>query len=319
MAHELDMSNDRANMAYVGDKPWHGLGQELTEGASIEEWTQAAGLNWSANLSPVTFKTDSGIDIEMPNRQVIYRSDTQAPLSVVSDRYKPVQPEQVMEFFRDLTEGSHAQMETAGSLHGGKIIWALARLGDNLKVLDDEIAPFLMLSTSFDMSTPTIAKMVATRVVCNNTIQVALKEDGRREYRIPHSTIFNDADVRAGLEISLTEFERFQQQATKLARQQMTLSEMDAYLIKLFQPEKGEIEGDVIRKSKHYAKIISLFSGDQLGAEQQATKGTAWGALNAITQYVDHDKGRDQSWRLQDAWFGLGGKLKERALELLAA
>ena len=316
MSHEIDTSTGLPAIAYVGDEPWHGLGQKLLPGATIEEWTAAAGLNWGVDRAEVKFQIGD-IQSAMPSRNVLYRTDTQSPLSVVSDTYKVVQPAQIMDFFREVTSKTDAQLETAGSLFAGRVIWALARLGDDLKIKDDTIAPFLMLSTSYDMSTPTIAKLVATRVVCNNTIQMALNEAGKRQIRIPHSTEFRADEVRAGLEISLDAFDLFKQQALTLASTSFAKTDMDRFLLKLLQPASGEIDGDVIRKSKGYSSIMGLFEGDQLGAEQDASKNTAWGALNAVTQFIDHVKGRNQSARLMDAWFSTGGKFKERALELL--
>jgi len=316
MAHEIDMTTGVPAIAFVGDLPWHGLGQQLTPDASIDEWTKAAGLDWAVKESTVEFSVDNVIK-SFNNRKVLFRSDTHAPLSVVSSGYRTVQPETILDFFREVTGKTDAQMETAGSLSGGKVIWALARMGDDYLVKDDKIAPYLMLSTSYDMSTPTIAKLVATRVVCRNTIQIALGENGNRQVRIPHSTDFRAEEVRAGLEISLSEFEAFTQKATKLAGLSFNQSAMDKFLITLMQPEKGEIDGDQIRKSAAYKKIVSLFDGGQLGTGQDAISGTAWGALNAVTEYIDHLKGRNQSARLMDAWFGQAGRFKERALDLL--
>lgn len=316
MSHEIDTTTGLPAIAYVGDEPWHGLGQKLLPGATIEEWTAAAGLNWDVARAPVEFKIGDA-QASMPSRNVLYRTDTQAPLSVVSDTYRVVQPAQIMDFFREVTSKTDAQLETAGSLFSGRVIWALARMGDDLLIKDDTIAPFLMLSTSYDMSTPTIAKLVATRVVCNNTIQLALNEAGKRQIRIPHSTEFRAEEVRAGLEISLDAFDLFKQQALKLSGIPFAQSDMDRFLLNLLQPEKGEVDGEVIRKSKGYSSIMNLFTGAQLGAEQDASKNTAWGALNAVTQFIDHVKGRNQSSRLMDAWFSTGGKFKERALELL--
>jgi len=320
MSHEIDMTTGMPAIAYVGETPWHGLGQKLEEGASIDTWTVSAGLAWRACRTAVEFTLPfEDAPHFMENRHVLYRDDTLAALSVVSDTYKIAQPAQVMDFFRELTEQSDAKMETAGSLHGGKVIWALARLGENLAIMDDFVAPYLLLSTSYDMSTPTLAKFVATRVVCNNTIQIAMRE-GTKQIRIPHSAEFRTSDIRAGLDISLNEFEAFRQKALKLAGTPFRMSDMDKYLIALLQPvESGEIDSDVIRKSKAYRKIVDLFEGEQIGAEQGAMKSTAWGALNAVTQYIDHVKGNNQSSRLSDAWWGQGATFKERALELLAA
>lgn len=318
MAHNLSIRADgTAEMAWVGEAPWHGLGQQLEVGADIDVWTKAAGLDWAVNESVVEFSLPSGLKT-FDARKVLYRSDNETPLSVVSDSYKTVQPSTILDFFREVTAKTDAQMETAGSLAGGKVIWALARLGNDARVRDDIVAPYLMLSTSYDMSIPTIAKLVATRVVCNNTIQVALREK-QRQIRIPHSTNFRAEEVRAGLEISLDEFDKFMIQAQALSARSFDQSNMDKFLLQLLQPEKGEIDGDQIRKSSAYKKITDLFNGGQMGSEQDAVKNTAWGALNAVTEFIDHVKGRNQSARLMDAWYGQGGKFKERALDILSA
>ena len=264
MAHDLDFSTGQAAIAYVCGTPWHGLGQELEAGADMATWTKAAGLDWGVNSATVEFSINDTL-MAFDSRKVLYRSDTQAPLSVVSDSYKTVQPATILDFFREVTSKTDAQMETAGSLAGGKVIWALARLGKDAQVRDDIVAPYLMLSTSYDMSIPTIAKLVATRVVCRNTIQVALGEKSQRQIRIPHSTNFNAEEVRAGLEISLDQFDKFMQQASKLADKRFEQSDMDKFLLTLMQPEKGEIDGDQIRKSVAYRKITDLFQGGQLG------------------------------------------------------
>lgn len=318
MAHDLSIRADgTAEMAYVGETPWHGLGQALTPGSDIDVWTKAAGLDWAVNESMVEFTIDGAIQ-SFDARKVLYRSDTKTPLSVVSDSYKTVQPATILDFFREVTSKTDAQMETAGSLAGGKVIWALARLGNDASIRDDIIAPYLMLSTSYDMSIPTIGKLVATRVVCRNTVQLALGEN-QRQIRIPHSTNFRAEEVRAGLEVSLDEFDKFKMKAGILADTKFEMSDMDRFLLKLLQPEKGEIDGDQIRKSSAYKKITDLFAGGQMGSEQDATKSTAWGALNAVTEYIDHITGKAQSSRLQSAWYGEGSKLKVKALNLIAS
>ena len=318
MAHELDMTTGQAAIAYVGQEPWHGLGQKLEEGASIETWTKAAGLDWAVNEAEVKFAISPGVVYSFPARKVLYRSDSATPLAVVSDGYQTVQPAEIMGFFNDLSLGTSAQLETAGSLQGGKVIWALARLGEDFSIMDDKVAPYLMLSTSYDMSIPTIAKLVATRVVCRNTIQLALSEKGAKQVRIPHSTKFDAQHARYELGIALDAFDEFKMRALKLSAQSFDMTAMDKFLLNLLQPTVGEIDGDQIRKSAAYKKITALFAGEQIGGSQDAVHNTAWGALNAVTEYIDHIKGRNQSARLQDAWFGVAASFKARALDLIS-
>ena len=128
MSHDLDESTGKPAMAYVGEKPWHGLGQELPPGQDIDRWVKAAGLDWDIEMLPVRYQMNDQSYV-MSDRFVLARSDTQAALSVVSGDYRVVQPKEVLEFYRDLVEERHYKLETAGALDGGRKVWALARTG----------------------------------------------------------------------------------------------------------------------------------------------------------------------------------------------
>jgi phage/plasmid-like protein (TIGR03299 family) len=152
MAHQIEQ------MAYVSATPWHGLGSQLTQKQPIEIWQREAGMNWKIQESPVHFKADAighlGSIHSFPEQKVLYRSDTKAPLSVVSNRYQIVQPREVMEFYRDLTEVSGYELETAGVLKGGRKFWALARTGQNTELKgNDQVNGYLLLATSCDHRT----------------------------------------------------------------------------------------------------------------------------------------------------------------------
>lgn len=314
MAHEIDTTTGKAAMAYVGAKPWHGLGQSINHNASIEEWRDAAGLNWEANRTPVLYQ--NGELREFGAKHVLYRSDTQVPLSVVSADYQIVQPGMVLEFFKKLAENGQFQIETVGALKEGRRLWALARIGENAKVLDDEIAPYLMLATSYDGTMATIAKFTSVRVVCNNTLQGALRNSaGKQQVTVPHSAIFDPKSVQYDLGIALNSWDEFMIRAKRLANTKISDAQMDAFLLEMIDPPAGKVvTPEQIRKGKGYQRIAALFHGGQMGAGQDAINGTAWGLLNATTQYVDHEKGRLQDNRIDNAWFGVGAKFKEKAL-----
>jgi phage/plasmid-like protein (TIGR03299 family) len=337
MAHMIDMSNDRANIAFVGDKPWHGLGQELTRGADIATWQREAGLDWSALKSPVRYV--NGEEHVFHGKSVLFRSDTGAPLSVVSDEYREVQPQQIMDFFAKLADIGGFSMETAGALSGGKRIWALAKVNDGADIVHlDRVRPYVLLATSYDGTMATVAKFTAVRVVCHNTISMAIPQydaaagkatGGERGdnatgsapniVRVPHSSTFDVDSVRLQLGIVADAWERFQVQAGMLAQVGMNAEQADAFLRDLLAPyapvEKRD--ADTLRKSKGYGKIMLLFQGGAIGADLAGA--SKWGMLNAVTEYVDHERGRSTNSRLESAWFGTGNALKDRALELLAA
>ena len=120
------------SMAYAGEKPWHGLGNKLQPNQSIDDWKESAGMDWTIQNSEVRFITGQngiGTISAFPEQKVLYRSDTKAPLAVVSKRFQVVQPGEILEFYRDLTEVGGFELETAGVLREGRKFWALARTG----------------------------------------------------------------------------------------------------------------------------------------------------------------------------------------------
>ena len=119
-------------MAYARQRPWHGLGNKLAAGQSLEQWRQGAEMDWAIEESDVRFITGKdgiGSLHVFPDQKVLYRSDTKRPLAVVSKRFQVVQPGAILEFYRDLTEAGGFELEAAGVLSEGRKVWALARTG----------------------------------------------------------------------------------------------------------------------------------------------------------------------------------------------
>lgn len=318
MAHELDFSTGKAGVAYATGSavPWHGLGQTVNPGASVDEWRKAGGLDWDAVRTEVIF---NGLNDEYafwPDKHVLYRSDTGKPLSVVSKDYQTVQPAHILGFFKELADKGDFQIETVGSLKEGRRIWALARVGENAKIMDDHVAPYLMLATSYDGSMATIAALTAIRVVCNNTLQrVLTNSNGKHQVTITHSALFKADSVRHELGIALDSWDEFTIKANRMAARKISDAEMDAYLLDIIEPPYGKTYSvEQVRNSKGYQRILGLFKGGQLGSGQDAINGTAWGLLQATTQFVDHEQGRLPDNRLDKAWFGVGAKFKEKAM-----
>lgn len=317
MAHMIDETTGRAAIAYVGEKPWHGLGAELQAGTSIEEWRKAAGLDWTAERAPVMFVDQDFEARTFGDRFVLYRSDTKAPLSVVSERYKPVQPADVLDFFGKISEAAGWQLETAGALSGGRRIWGLAKAGEGAEVKDGDIVkPYVLLATSFDGTLATTARFTSVRVVCHNTISISVA--GKAEVTVCHSAKFDGDAVRKDLGIFADAGERFIATARKLAAQQISAQAFDLMAIKLINDcnLSAAKEADEVRKSRAYRDIAALFNGGAIGSELCA--GTAWQFVNAATEYCDHQRGRSADTRMASAWFGKGRQIKGAAFALAA-
>jgi phage/plasmid-like protein (TIGR03299 family) len=311
MSHELyTNAAGKTSMAYVGAKPWHGLGQELTAGASIETWRTEAGMDYTLDRAPVTMIAPDGNFVEMPERDVLYRSDTRRGLAVVSSRYKVVQPGEVLEFFGGLSESLGYRLETAGVLYGGATYWALAKTPFEASVGgSDVIRGYLMLATSCDGSMSTVARFVNTRVVCNNTLRIAVGEQVP-QVKVTHRQKFDASRVRDELGLTDEAWIAHAETLNRLADTRVTEARAQEFLRNLF-PTTGE------RPSIASERSFELFMGKAIGSDLPGVSGTAWGLLNAVTEYLDHHRGRSQDARLSEAWFGGGATMKQKALDLL--
>ncbi|MDI1331463.1 MULTISPECIES: DUF932 domain-containing protein [Pseudomonas] len=315
MAHQIEQ------MAYVGATPWHGLGSQLTQKQPIEIWQREAGMDWKIQESPVHFKADAighlGSIHSFPEQKVLYRSDTKAPLSVVSQRYHTVQPREVLEFYRDLTEVSGYELETAGVLKGGRKFWALARTGQDAVLKgNDQVNGYLLLATSCDGTLATTATPTTVRVVCNNTLTIAL--DGTsRAIKVPHNTRFDPKAVKKQLGIAVSGWDEFMYRMRHLAERKVQWPEAMSFFLSVLcdTPANSPIP-EVLPNERALRKVQSLYEGQGRGSTLQSAKGTAWGLLNAVTEYVDHERrARSSEYRMDSAWFGQGAVIKQRALD----
>jgi phage/plasmid-like protein (TIGR03299 family) len=325
MAHALSIrATGKAEMAYVGKTPWHELGQQLPAGASLEVWAKAAGMDWTIESSPVQFAVNGELH-QMPDRVVLYRGDNQFALSSVSRWYKPVPPAEVLGFFRDLTDAAGFTLETAGTLFGGKRLWALASIGAEAAIADqrDKVKGYLLLSTACDGTMATEARYTTVRVVCNNTLGYA-RNRGKASVKVTHSSTFDPAAVKRelGIETAQAQFTDAMEQFRQMAETRLTEGETIDATANLFVPAYAEM--DKAERAKLLGKTSGpIFRVDELAVGRQAigsdltgTAGTVWGWLNAVTQYVDHEaRAQSQDTRLNSAWYGKGAEIKNRALE----
>lgn len=332
MSHEISIRGDgRAEMAYVGDVPWHGLGQSLAVGASIEEWIAAAGMDWRICRSRVRYATspatatDAGTWGAVDDRVVLLRSDTKAALGIVSDDYQLVQPRAVVEFFRDLTESLGFTMETAGVLFGGKRFWALAATGDSGSIADpaDKVKGYLMLSTSSDGSLATEGRYTTVRVVCHNTLSLARRDDAAK-VRISHRSAFCPATVKAelGIEQAQSRFDLAMADFRRMADAPISGPEVIENTGRVFVPGwsdmKPEDKARAIARATSPVQAVARLAidGTARGAALDGVEGTVWGWLNACTEYVDHAaRAKTTDNRLNSAWFGNGAAVKQAAYE----
>jgi phage/plasmid-like protein (TIGR03299 family) len=314
MTHLID------NMAYIGQTPWHGLGNRLTANRPIEDWVIQAGLNWRIEETPVRFLIgDRGYLGEIkafPDSKVLYRSDTHDPLSVVGHRYNVVQPQEILEFYRDLTEVSGFALETAGSLKGGRKIWALARTGQSTALKGKDVSnAYILLATACDGTMATTAQFTSIRVVCNNTLAVALNQQSTGAVKVPHRSVFDADSVKQQLGITVSSWDQFMYRMKVLSERRVKHHEAKNYLLRVFSDPNKAVTG-ANTNERAMAKSLSLFEGEGRGATLPSAEGTAYGLLNAVTEFIDHERrARSVDSRLDSAWFGQGATIKRKALD----
>lgn len=318
MSHELTIKNGRVEMAYAEDRPWHGLGQKLEADASMADWRVAAGMDWEIIPAMVQYSTPEGSSV-FPGKKVLMRSDDFSPLGVVSDRYKVVQPAEVLDYFTDLVEGQGFKMHTAGTLFGGKKFWALAKMEEERFVAknQDGIGGFVLLCTSCDGSLSTVAKFTSIAVVCNNTLSYSLR-DKKNAVRTTHGATFDAKSVKQQLGLAKEEYDSMMTMAEQLSSTTITLDQADEFVKFLFANSRLNTGKAAVEESKAYQNIMGLYNGAGMGAGLITRQNTAWGMLNAVTEYIDHHVGcRTADKRINDAWFGWGNSVKNVAAEAL--
>ena len=323
MSHLIDMSNGRENMAFVGKTPWHGLGQQLDAGTSLDKWRVEAGLDWEIEKRPVfhgVIDADGNKKAQtIENRVALVRSDTQACLSIMSNsRYKVVQPGEIIEFYRDLVDSSDFELETAGSLKNGSKIWALARGANALRISGtDVIKPYLLLATACDGSMSTVAQFTSVRVVCNNTLSLSVGSNGgKADIRVPHSRDFSADAVKKELGLVDERLATFSNDVDRLAAEKISDETAIKFFIGLYA--KTDSSGAVTNEKnleKITADLINAYRNGP-GADLVSARGTVWGAVNAVTNYQDFTaRARSNENRFNAGQFGAGAAIKAKAFD----
>ena len=323
--HQIDTTSlNRASYAST-QREWHGLGELMPAGQDIETWAQAAGMEYKVQRATIRYAAERFDTAHTPinalktldERLVLFRSDTGAPLGVVSDSYKVVQPREVLEFFREWAQANACTIESAGVLFGGKRYFATAKMSDGVFVGEgDKIVPYVLLSTSADGSLATEGRITTVRVVCNNTLRLASK--GASSFRVSHRTAFKAEECKGIIEAAQAEFGAFMDMSRKLAsiKVESRLAE-DMTTLLLTTPTR---DADAARDSAGFTKIMSLFNGGGKGSTLETARETAFGWLNSATEYFDHHvRARNDENRTAAALWGPGADLKQRAVEIALA
>lgn len=309
MAHEIDMTTGVAAAAFARVGAWHGLGRVIPDFFTAEEAIEHAGLNWDVEVTPLfRYAPDGKLHQEVAHRAAV-RQDTQATLGIVGGTWQPYQNRGFAKFLQAVV-GAGAKIESAGSLYGGKKIWFLCNMQASFDAMPgDEVKTYALFANGHDGRTMGRVLPTGVRVVCANTFNMALDDDNlgmtfRHDGRLSESIL----EAQRALGLTRSRAERMEEEAHALVRVQMR----EASLAKFFvsQVEK-------LRFSQERAELV-LQQLAELHESPTNTlpgmRGTAWGAYNAWSEWVDHAPRRTgKDARLESIWMGEGSRQKRAA------
>ena len=313
MSHEVEMVNGVAQMAYAGETPWHGLGTKVAPDLSPIQIMSKAGLDWTVEKETMT--TASGVEIE--GKKALVRSADNKVLDVVGDGWNPVQNEQAFEFFSEYTLAGDMEMHTAGSLKGGQMVWALAKVKESFDILGgDQVDSYLLFSNPHKYGKAIDVRFTPIRVVCNNTLSMSLGQNVANSVTMNHRNEFNPDMVKEQMGIASEKFAKYKEMATFLSTKKFSMDALVQYYNEVF-PRTYQGKKDVQVKtfadlSTNGQKAYSYLE-TQPGAH--FGEGSWWQALNSVTYLTDHKMGREVDSRLTSAWFGQNQTRKIRAVE----
>lgn len=310
MAHNIEFVNGKAQMAYAGDVPWHGLGVQVPSDLTPEQMLEAAGLDWEVEKVKA-YANVNGTNVDVGHSALVRKTDHKI-LDIVSNDWNPVQNADAFEFFNDFIAEGDMEMHTAGSLAGGQIVWALAKIKDGFDLFGgDTVESYLHFTNFHKYGCSTDVRFTPIRVVCNNTLTLSLNTKVERFVKISHRREFNGDSVKLALGVAQEKLAKYKEMAKFLGTKRYTDESVVEYFKRVFPVSGGPDAKKELSKS---AKTALSVLDTQPGAN--FASGTFWQAFNATTYFTDHLAGRSQDTRLQSAWYGNNKVLKTRALEI---
>jgi len=292
MAHLINYDLRRGTYSFASntERAWHGLGQVVNGAMTAAEVITLANLDYEVAKTPILIETPERAIF--PNRFATYRTDTNKPLGIVGKRYEIVQNRDAFGFFDAIVDSGEAIYETAGVLGNGERVFIVAKLPQDFRIGGEAIDSYILLTTSHDGTAPVIAGLTNVRVVCNNTLQAALRNLSNR-VTINHvgnaKEKLSEAHRVMGIASKYTAevTEVFNRMADRL----MTEDEYKKYFFEVLKPEYSVEEGRENKISTRLMNMVDLTYEFATTHPTQITpeaNGTLWGAYNAISGYFNY-------------------------------
>ena len=271
------------NMMYVREKPWHGLGTKVDEAPTSADALRLAGLDWTVEQKNI--QLCGGAKIQ--NFKANVRSSDGQVLGIVGDRYKVVQNSEAFSFTDDII-GGDVRYETAGSLNGGRKIWSLAKLPET-EIAGDKTEPYMCFSNTHDGSGAVRVCMTPIRVVCNNTLNLAL-DSAKRAWSVRHTGDLNNKmhEARVCLKMANAYMGALAERANRLANTTVTRDQLNMILDELFPIDETSTE----REKQGVKKLRDEFMVCYFAPDILKFRNTAWGVVNAMSDMITHNAPR---------------------------
>lgn len=309
MSHALEMIDGVAQMAYVGELPWHGLGFEVDPDISPIEMMKVAGLDWTVDKLPLTATDPLGNVIQTKSSALVRSTDNKL-LDIVPNSWQPVQNQEAFEFFNEFIDNNDMEMHTAGSLFNGKRVWALAKVKEGFTVFGgDDVESYLLFSSPHQFGRAIDIKFTPIRVVCNNTLSYALSKLEQNQVRISHRKEFDPTMAKEMLGIASNQLVQYRETAEFLGSKRYTEDTLLEYYKELF-PTYSDDKTVISRQAERAVELTETQPGNQFA------RGTFWNAFNAVTFITNHEYGRSNDGRLDSLWFGANNTRNRKALDL---
>ena len=306
MAHMVE------TMAYAGETPWHGLGVPVHNDLTPVQMLEKAGLDWTVEKVP-TFCEYKDELIPTDDYALVRSSDSRV-LTTVSGDWEPIQNHEAFEFFNDFVMAGDMEMHTAGSLDEGRSVWALAKIKDSFEVVTgDRVEPYLLFSNPHQYGKCVDIRFTAIRVVCNNTLTVALNGTTDMMVRLNHRNKFDAESVKRTMGMANKRMGTYVDVAKYLTTKKFTNDTVKSYLHQVFpsmvKDDTDYLDRPLSRPAAQVLEVLETQPGHEFGA------GSWWQAFNAVTYATDHLLGHSNESRLKSAWYGQNRQRKVKALE----
>ena len=305
MAHQVE------TMAYAGEVPWHGLGVEVNNDLTPNQMMKKAGLDWTVEqIDSYVTVGDKKIPTGM---KALVRSSDNKVLTNIGQVWNPVQNEDAFNFFSEYVLKGDMEMHTAGSLKGGQLVWALAKVKESFDLFGgDTVESYLLFSNPHKYGFSIDVRFTPIRVVCNNTLSLSLEAKAERSVKVGHRTEFNADEVKKALGIASAKLSQYKEMAEFLGSKRYNIDNLIEYYNTVFprtadkRVQNQELSVETLSKNAKAA-----FDAIELQPGAKYAEGSWWQAFNSVTYVTDHLQGRNPDNRLYSSWFG-GNQIRKR-------